>query len=73
MIIGRRIFLFISNSFAATKIARAFDKQGPFRRMKEKEKKIIKDVEKLEILSIFAVLLEGTLWESWVITKRFVL
>jgi len=41
--------------------------------MKEKEKKIIKDVEKLEILSIFAVLLEGTLWERWVITKRFVL
>jgi len=73
MIIGRRIFLFISNSFAATKIARAFDKQGPFRRMKEKEKKIIKDVEKLEILSIFAVLLEGTLWKSWVMTKRFVL
>jgi len=53
--------LFISNSFAATKIVRAFDKQGPFRRIKEKEKKIIKDVEKLEILSIFAVLLEGTL------------
>jgi len=41
--------------------------------MKEKEKKIIKDVEKLEILSIFAVLLEGTLRESWVLTKRFVL
>ncbi|MGC6413259.1 MAG: hypothetical protein ACON5K_00985 [Bacteroidia bacterium] len=41
--------------------------------MKEKEKKIIKDVEKLEILSIFAVLLEGTLWKSWVMTKRFVL
>jgi len=31
--------------------------------MKEKEKKIITDVEKFEILSIFAVLLEGFIWK----------
>jgi len=55
--------LFISNYFAVAKIVRAFDKQGAFRRMKEKEKKIITDVEKFEILSIFAVLLEQIIWK----------